>query len=267
MALSMSLFRSLDTNWRSERGRPQRRDAGLRCGLPLRVRVPGFSAEQLLMSLRPKTGATSLRALFKLSASWTTYEDLRPTRGQTLTWMYPEGRTRAVLLTQKEPVFRRIAPGLAERSIATCLVPYPIPNSRVCGTIERMGRAVKAPLYWFGDLDPIGLTAFEALRVATKARHRTATYLGIDDRWLSVLKREEGNHVHLLERQLIAMGREEREHFERIVDFARNIQIGERCFALLTSGKKLEVEGLMTMSPTLLRRVPNMIARRIQAIG
>src|SRR5687767_12831875 len=114
------------------------------------------------MPLRPRTGgidsrwSAQLRTLFKLSASWTNYEDLRPAKGQALTWMQPEGKTQAVLLTQKEPVFRRIAPGLAERFVATCLVPYPIPSIKACEAIERVGRVLQAPLFWFGDLDPIG---------------------------------------------------------------------------------------------------------------
>src|SRR5512141_713502 len=90
-----------------------------------------------------------LRTLSKLSASWTHYEDLRPAHGQALTWMQPEGDTRALLLTQKEPVFRRIAPGLAERSIAMCLVPYPIPSTKACQTIGRVARALQTPLFWF----------------------------------------------------------------------------------------------------------------------
>lgn len=210
---------------------------------------------------------TRLRALTKLSTSWTNYEDLRPGHDQALTWMQPEGNARALLLTQKEPVFRRIAPGLAERSVATCLVPYPIPSAKACHAIERLARALQTPLFWFGDLDPIGLTAFGIVRSARGARANSVSYVGIDARWLSIVEREARRQARPLQQHILTMGREERQHFDRIVDLARDIPLGERCFTLLASGKKLEVEGLMTVSPTLLRRTPSLLARRIETTG
>jgi len=196
--------------------------------------------------------------LFRASARWTNYEDLRSFRGQTITWMQPEDRIHAVLLIQKRPAFEHLAPGLAERSIATCLVPYPTPNLRICEAIERLGRALGAQPFWLGDLDPIGLMAFAILR------EHSVRYAGIDDRWLRRVERASSSRK---ERTLISMGEEERWHFEQLARLVKDLRaiIGPRSYDLLASGTKVEVEGLMTITPTSLAQGPSLVARRIRA--
>jgi len=61
----------------------------------------------------------------------------------------------------------------------------------------------------------------------------------------------------------------EKTHFELLAGLAEELPalVGERSFDLLSSGKKLEVEGLMTVSPTFHGHTADMIARRIRGIA
>jgi hypothetical protein len=210
------------------------------------------------------------RQLLRLSASWSDYEDLRVVPAQPLLWLQPDSSPRALLLTQKEPVFRRIAPELAKRSVAVCLVPYPTPGPKTFEAVGRWSRAFQAPPYWFGDLDPIGLMAFAVLRSEAgepgrPPRRTRLSYIGIDDRWLQACRREVSSDTRALDSQLIPMGRHERQHFDFLAETVPDLRalVGERSYDVLASGRKLEVEGLMTISPRLLRSTPRMLASRM----
>jgi hypothetical protein len=112
-----------------------------------------------------------------------------------------------------------------------------------CNVLIRYAREVRKPIFFVGDLDPIGLTQFADLR----SRGVPIRYLGIDDRWLRLCReyvRPLGTHKGLNSIS-IPMDDTEREHFTVVTHLVPDLKrlIGPKCFALLQSGRKLELEG------------------------
>jgi hypothetical protein len=99
-----------------------------------------------------------------------------------------------------------------------------------------------------------------------RSRRNSVTYLGIDDWWLKSGQRQRGKHVRPIEQQMIEMGQQERQHFDLASDLVKDVRalVGERSFNLLTSGRKLEVEGLMTVSPRFMAFSPRLLLARIR---
>lgn len=112
-----------------------------------------------------------------------------------------------------------------------------------CDLLVRYAREVGKPIFFVGDLDPIGLTQFADLR----SRGVPVRYLGIDDRWLRLCReyvRPLGS-TKGLNTISIPMDDTEREHFTMVTRLVPDLKrlIGPECFAFLQSGRKLELEG------------------------
>jgi len=236
------------------------------------VLAAGLPAWKLLVSIGSDTppNAAQWRRFLRPKASWVDYEDFRPARRQSITCLLPEV-PRALLLTQKQPVFRQIAPPLVEKSVGVCLLPYPTPSIQSCNVINMLANGLKIPAFYFGDLDPIGLMAFfvvqGAIRDANKrSRRASLNYVGIDDWWLQICEREARSGGWALEDQVMSMGSRELKHFHYVEREVSDLEqlVGGKSVDLMRSGKKFEVEGVMTVSPRLLRATASYILLRMR---
>jgi hypothetical protein len=187
------------------------------------------------------------------------YEPLRAETWSPIQVYVPQGPPRALLFFTKPFLYRlwmeqgEVPPHLF------AIIRYGIPTLAYWKLIKDTATRLRLPLCFVGDLDPLDLTAFVALRCGDpdlKAPHRRAlpiTFGGIDDRWLELCERG------LLPARkgalpLIRMSEIEQEHRDVLFSLAPWLeeQIGPRCAELLRSGLKLELEG--ASNPDLYRQ-------------
>lgn len=126
-----------------------------------------------------------------------------------------------------------------------------LPTPSYLEEVRRYQASVGVPISFVGELDPLDLTIFLTLMrgdvdLRSSGRQIPVRYLGLSDDWLRLLKRG-ANPIS----GTLGMERLEREHFELIRQALPNLRslVGERCFALLDAGHKLELEGMC--DPTL----------------
>lgn len=116
--------------------------------------------------------------------------------------------------------------------------------------LKRFGEicaGARVPVIYVGDLDPLDLSSFLALRALdediTKPQALSVLWGGISDRWLRLCR----THLREADRDLpmLPMTPLEREHWQALLDSAPEIReaVGPASAALLDSGMKLEVEG------------------------
>lgn len=117
------------------------------------------------------------------------------------------------------------------------------PSRQSCDFLIRYAREVGRPIFFVGDLDPIGLTRFADLR----SRGVPVKYLGIDDRWLQLCRK----HVRPLgstkgEKSISTpLDEDGLEHLALVNRLLPDLEklIGPESSAFLQSGRRLELEG------------------------
>jgi hypothetical protein len=130
------------------------------------------------------------------------------------------------------------------------LVRYGLPSAAYWKEIKDVTRRTRLPLCFVGDLDPLDLTAFVALRSGDPELRRPdrraleISYCGVDDSWLTLCERNLLPRWHGA-RPLIRMSPLEQEHRDVIFGLAPWLLecVGPRSGALLRDGLKLELEG------------------------
>lgn len=198
-----------------------------------------------------KAAATRLWRLgSKLERQARGYESLLPSTWPPLHVYAGAGHPRFLLYCTKEALLQRWVMDEAFPRGWIALSRYGLPTPEYLNEIRGHMNRHRLPLQFVGDLDPLDLTIFAILRhgearLAGRSRRLTVHYLGIDDRWLALCdqRRRRG---HSLEDALIRMGEIEREHWSTARDVLPDAErlVGPRCFALLESGRKLEIEGV-----------------------
>src|SRR4051812_11957096 len=182
----------------------------------------------------------------------------------------PYGAEDACLNASPKPLSLRIGPGKPRRllyltkesflRVWSSTMPFPddlavfcqagLPSRATCNLLAHHVKWAGRPIYFIGDLDPLDLTIFTALRSGgPELRSRPSAvpvrYLGINDRWLQLCRKNLRPTIKGLEAITIKMGATEREHFDvmqRVLP-ALDRLIGPECLAILQSGRKLELEG------------------------
>jgi len=121
------------------------------------------------------------------------------------------------------------------------------PNREPLQAVRALSRSFKLPVVFVGDLRPMELTWFAALRMGTadfSQRNRIplqVRYGGIDDRWLEIA--DEFRLPHATERQW-PMDSFECEHYDVLKKLMPDLEqlVGERCYALLEARQVFMME-------------------------
>jgi hypothetical protein len=143
-----------------------------------------------------------------------------------------------------------------------------LPTPSYLEEVRRYQMGVGVPISFVGELDPLDLTVYLMLLrgnvdLRSSGRGIPVRYLGVSDDWLRL--REKGaNPIS----GTLGMERLEHEHFELIRQALPDLRslVGERCFALLEAGHKLELEGVCDPSSsgqTFPRRLRDDLNRRM----
>lgn len=168
----------------------------------------------------------------------------------------PDGRV--LLVCEKMEVQSRLDDWKGRRpSVAhatkTALAWFPPLASRwVARTLQSHAASLRAPLAFFGDLDPQALHAFAALRaggrralLGGRTRALPVTWLGLDSRWLDwscgALGMTEAPRAWMI--QMNWLDEEYWRLVKRLVPDVRQL-VGRRAYNLLESGQKIEVEAV-----------------------
>ncbi len=108
--------------------------------------------------------------------------------------------------------------------------------------------SVRAPICFVGDLDPLDLSSFLALRAldqdfATRRAALPVTWVGLSDPWVELCRRHLGLRTSL---PILDMKSLEQEHWKVLAQVAPDVRatIGPECAALLDRGKTLDVAGM-----------------------
>jgi len=120
---------------------------------------------------------------------------------------------------------------------------YGLPTPDSLEEVRLHASGYRLPVMFVGDLDPLDLTIFSIIRQSMPAH-----YLGIDDSWVAL------SDAHRRGRRPLAsvcfkMTDLEREHWliaRQLLPDAERL-VGPRCFALLESFVKLELEGAASL--------------------
>lgn len=197
-------------------------------------------------------------ARFRRMATRSRYEEsLEPAWWNPFSVYLGKSKPRRLLFFTKDILCRSWWQPLPGDVVA--LVHYGIPTAlhfqMVEGWLARMG----GPIHFVGDLDPMDLTVFAALRAgdpllrAPRRRRLPVRYAGIDEGWLELCRRWMRRGL-ARDTGTIAMPPLEREHLQLVRGLLPDIEalIGSRGVELLESGYKLELEG--ASNPALYRR-------------
>jgi hypothetical protein len=116
--------------------------------------------------------------------------------------------------------------------------------------LERFGEIcalARASVCFIGDLDPLDLTSFLALRAldqdVTRSRALRVEWCGVSDSWLRLCRRNLRKGQQSL--PLLDMKPLEREHWLALTRVAPELReaVGPECAALLDDGKTFAIEG------------------------
>jgi len=148
----------------------------------------------------------------------------------------------------------------------------PLPSAWTSRALHDHAKRLKAPLAFFGDLDPQALHFFAAIRAGgrdallrSRVAHVPIRWVGLDGRWLDLMCR----HLEITEipsAWTIKMNWLDMEYWQlvkRMVPDVRTL-LGARGFALLEGGSKIEVDAFMSfMRQPLLAELD----RRLRRLG
>ena len=149
------------------------------------------------------------------------------------------------------------------------LVRYGPPPPSYLAEIRTFAQKLALPLLFVGELDPIDLTVYLMLLrgdvnlAAKRTRGIPVRYLGVSDRWLAMRRSKDVSIPGSL-----GMERLEREHLRLVMKALPELKqlVGERCFALLEAGHKLELEG--AIDPSVAGRAfPSRLLRYLDRAG
>lgn len=180
------------------------------------------------------------------------YEFLGRASWNSLEVQFPSKSPQALLFFTKSFLFRYWQEQWPLPEHLFILVRYGLPTVEQWKLIRDLAARVRLPICFVGDLDPLDLTVFVALRSGdSELRHPSRralriSYCGIDDRWLTLAERhlsaEWKRHRSF---PIIRMAPIELEHRDVILNLAPWLldEIGPRSAELLRSGVKLELEG------------------------
>lgn len=121
------------------------------------------------------------------------------------------------------------------------------PNREFLRAARALARSFRLPIVFVGDLRPMELTFFAAMRMGSATFSRRdrvplpIRYAGIDDRWLAIADEFRRPGAQQLD---CPMDSFEREHYEVLKKLLPDLEriVGERCFSLLESGKVFMME-------------------------
>jgi hypothetical protein len=113
----------------------------------------------------------------------------------------------------------------------------------------RYAREVRRPIFFVGDLNPIGLTRFADLR----SRGVPVEYLGLGDRWFQLClkyRRPFGTSKGLDSISSIRLDETGFEHLAMVNRLLPDLEklVGPESFAFLQSGRTIELEGAAALS-------------------
>ena len=130
----------------------------------------------------------------------------------------------------------------------------PLPTAWACRILAAHAKTLKAPLLFFGDLDPQALHLFAALRAGGRDALRKGAdsglpieWVGLDDRWLDFACRQMGvpDVPRGWQIPLTWLDAEYWQLVKRMVPDVRRV-IGKRACGMLDAGVKLEVDAFLT---------------------
>lgn len=184
-------------------------------------------------------------------------ESLEPAWWNPFSIYEGEGKPRRLFFFTKDILCRSWWRPLPKDVVA--LVHYGIPTPLHLDMIREWIERVGGCIHFIGDLDPMDLMVFAALRSADPSlravnRQRIEIcYAGINDDWLELCRRRTRRGL-ARDPGAIVMPAIEREHLEIVDELLSDLEalIGSRCLELLTSGYKLELEG--ASNPALYQR-------------
>lgn len=184
-----------------------------------------------------------LRAFLRSRAAQQNWESLTPDPSVPAEWFVGSEEPDWILCFTKGFLVeqwrrRSVVPG--DCAIA---IRYGMPTRGFLRMLRAMAKHWNTGVLFVGDLDPLDLGVYWALRESLNAIARPIAFGGIDDGWLTLcerrLKPKFGFH-----NVTIRMSAFERKHLaavESALDIERTV--GARAAALLRSGRKLELEG------------------------
>lgn len=165
-------------------------------------------------------------------------EFVRCDRGYAYQVIPPSRRGAPIFYTTKANAFAAgTASELPDQSFGF-VAGYGLPNRADVSTIRRL--VGNHRLFFLGDLDPQDLLIFAWLRV--RLRPKRIQFLGICDRYLDQLKAVLPDTFH------IRLSRSERRSMTPLSRVLPDLEqlIGNRCYDLLTGGRKTELEAVVS---------------------
>ena len=163
-------------------------------------------------------------------------------------------------------------PSAAHTAAAAVAWVPPLPSKWTCRTLYDHARRLKAPLVFFGDLDPQALHLFAALRAGgpdalLKGRKGTVPvhWIGLDDRWLDFVFKCFGvsEVAQAWTIKLPWLDQEYWQIVQRMIPDARRL-LGARGCAMLDQGVKIEADALLS---TMREPFTEELGRRLQRAG
>jgi hypothetical protein len=154
-----------------------------------------------------------------------------------------------IVFFSKEVLLRRwLESGLWVPSRWLVLERMGFPEPAYLKRVADLYTSLRAPICFVGDLDPLDLSSFLAVRALhqdfiTRRPALPVTWVGLSDPWLALCRRHLRPRASL---PILDMKPLEQEHWKVLAQVAPEVRatIGPECAALLDRGKSLDVAGM-----------------------
>jgi len=163
-------------------------------------------------------------------------------------WVDHPRPTRIVFFSKDVLLRRWRESGLRLPSSWLVLERIGFPEPAYLKRVAELYASLRAPICFVGDLDPLDLSSFLALRAgdqdfATRRPALPVTWVGLSDPWLEFCRRHLRPPASL---PALDMKPLEQEHWRVLGEVAPDVRdtIGPECAALLDRGKTLDVAGM-----------------------
>ena len=160
-------------------------------------------------------------------------------------------------------------PSPAETSKAALAWTPPLPSRWCCRTVVDHAKGLRAPLVFFGDLDPQALHSFAALRAGGsdallkgRTQGSPVRWLGLSGPWLDFICKHLGV-AEVPAHWTIRLNWLDQEYWtlaKRLLPDVRKV-VGARGFRLLESGVKLEADALLSLRVPFLDEFGRLLKR------